>query len=270
VPRLAAAAASASAAPGTRAVAAAITFSNVDTAAFASTQGVALIAASLASTIAGSAPSAAGVSVQVTRITDVATGVVVYSLGGARRQRRLQQAGASGVTVAFNVQVPASSPSGAETGVAALLQPAAGGGASAGFAAFATQAVVSIAAAAASAGNAALATGIAGAEAAVAAPLAPSAPSSPASGSSSAGGVALGAGLGGAAAVLLIACGVFYFRSSLFGGCGGADGGGPIVIGGKHAAHAESAKVSSAEASAFSGVNPAHAVRGGAMAASQV
>jgi len=235
VPRLAAAAASASAAPGTRAVAAAITFSNVDAAAFASTQGVALIAASLASTIAGSQPSAANVSVQVTRITDVATGVVVYSLGGARRRRRLQQAGASGVTVAFNVQVPASSPAGAETGVAALLQPAAGGGASAGFAAFATQAVVSIAAAAASAGNTALATGIAGAAAAVAAPLAPSAPTSNGSGGGSSGGSGLGAGVGAAAAVVAVVLAV-VFRARLSALVFGTESAAPKVLGVRRAA----------------------------------
>ena len=212
----------------------------MDAAAFASTQGVALIASSLASTIAGAQPSAAGASVQVTRITDVATGVVIYSLSGARRLQQPQQqvaaAGSAGVTVAFVVQVPASSPAGAETGVAALLQPVASGGASAGFAAFATQAVVSIAAAASAAGNAALARGIAGAAAAVAAPL-PAAPSSTGSGSSGGSSSAVGAGVGAAAAVVAVML-AFVFRVRLRALlCGGADEAGhrtqgPKIIGG--------------------------------------
>ena len=259
------AAASASAAPGTRAVPAAITFGNVDAAAFASTQGVALVAASLASTIASAQPGATNVSVQVTRITDVASGVVVFSLSGARRQRRLQQgagAGASGVMVAFVVQVPATAPAGAETGVASLLQPAVGGGASAGFAAFATQAVVSIAAAASSAGNTALAAGIAGAAVTVAAPAASAAAIE--AGASSNNAVALGVGLGVSFAILVAAGVVFYFRTSLAGcfttrtGAAAGGGTGPITVIGSPDAPAAGAKstTSASDSSSFSTVNP--------------
>ena len=243
MPRLAEAKASASASPGTKTVAAAISFTGVAPDAFASSAGIALVASSLASTIASS-QSVANVSVQVTRVVDIASGVVVYSLAGARRrleQRRLQT-GASGVTVSFVVQLPATAPAAAVSSVTSLLTPAPGSGGAAppAFAAFATQTVVNIAAAATAAGNSALAAGVAGASVAVAqvAPSVVATPSDAASGTSGSG-TGLGVGLGVAAA-LVAAGAAYYFRASLCG-CSGSSGSGdahphkaavgPIVIG---------------------------------------
>jgi hypothetical protein len=148
-------------------VIAAVTFGGIAAGAFASTASVSILADSLSATIA-STLSIVDISLQVTRIVDIESGIAVFSLAGARRlaQRLLQapNSGASGATVTFVVLVSATAPAGAATSVQELLTPTDGPGStsSPAFDAFAIQAVVNIAAAANAAGNTKLAAEVTG------------------------------------------------------------------------------------------------------------
>jgi len=199
--------------PGTTAVAGQLSLLGVSLAALADPAALALLSAAIAASVQASlgAPGASsGIGVAISSITDVATGGVIFAGVGSRRLQPAAAAGSQGVSVAYNVLLPAGVSSAAA--VQAAILP--GTAASAAFAATVTS-TVAAAAAAAAATSPSLAAGFASVTAAVttaspaASPASLVAPPSSLSGSSSPSppaGFVIGGVVGGFALLVALCC----------------------------------------------------------------
>ena len=164
-----------------------------------------ILSGSIAASVQASLPasSSGSVSVTITSITDVATGVIIF--GGARR--RLQSstvAGSLGVSIAYTVLLP---PSVSVAAVQAAVLPS--GTASV---AFAARVASNIVAAAATSSYPAISSGMAGVGASVASPPA-SIPAASTGGAAGPPVTAAAAGAVGAAVLLTVAFGTYRLLS---------------------------------------------------------
>jgi hypothetical protein len=214
LPRQPSTAPSASASPGTQAVAGALTFSGVPVEAFANPATLALLAASITSSVTASLNAAAAggnssggskCSVAITGITDVATGAQLYSAPGSRRRRLVAAPGSMGVSVQYAVLLP---PGANVAAVTAAVRPAASGSSSAASAAFTASVVATVKQLSAASGDVTLSAGFGAATAAAAAPTARP---TPVPETDSGGQSRLGAIVGGACAGVIVL--------TLLGGC---------------------------------------------------
>ena len=202
-------AASPSAMQGSTAVPGALTLSAVSRSALADPDVLALLTSAITASVQSSLPSnAASISVAITSITDVATGVIIFGGAGAGIHRRLQQApsGSQSAKVTYNVLLPASVPAAT---VLAVVSPS---GANAAF--FVTAVTKNIVAAAAAAANPTISSGL-GSMTASLPPTTPAASAAATPSMSCASPLAAGIGgaVGGAVVTLLV---VFAYRRALF------------------------------------------------------
>ena len=200
LPKQAPIAASPSATPGTTAVAGALALTSVSLSALADPHVLDLLTTAISASVQASlAPGSASVSVAITSITDIATGVAIFAGAGAASRRRLQAAGSQGVTVAYNVLLPSGV---LPADVQGAILPGGTGAAS-----FVQAVTHNIATAAAASPYAAISSGLGSVSAAAASP-----PVAPATTSSAPSviGAAVGGAVGGLVLVLLIV-GVYRF-----------------------------------------------------------